>query len=149
MAKMTVRESLEYIEKATGMTYTEELQDKILNFLDKLPHHPSNVQYHHNGGLIVTICDYDYGWFAEVLVENDNGVMNVERRDGDNLDPNPQRVKSNTEALALLNEYSEIKWASDIDEYWNMSDDHKYWRRMNEMNERAFEKQNEIKNKLA
>lgn len=148
MAKMTVREALDYIVIAHGVPHTDELERKIISFLSKLPNHPSDIEYTNNG-VIKTVRDYDYGWYASVLVYNNNGKMHVEVIDGDNLDPNPQRAKSNAEALQVMKELSEIKWASDIDEYWNMSDDHKYWRRMSEMNDRAMEQTNRLKNKLA
>uniref|UniRef100_A0AB39C7I7 Peptidase n=1 Tax=Bacillus phage KoopaTroopa TaxID=3234046 RepID=A0AB39C7I7_9CAUD len=148
MAKMTVREALQYVVKAHGTPYTDELQSKIVSFLHKLPHHPYDIEYA-SEGVVKTVRDYDYGWYASVLVYNNNGKMHVEVIDGDNLDPNPQRVKSNTEALQVMKELSEVKWASDIDEYWNMSDDHKYWSRMSDMNMQALHKTEELKNKLA
>ncbi|UUV46122.1 hypothetical protein [Bacillus phage vB_BanS-Thrax1] len=145
--QMTVREALDYVVKANGEPFTVELRDNILKFLTLLPHCPSETEWLERGA-IKTVRDYDYGWFARVLVEENNGKLTVEVIDGDNLDPNPNRVKTNAEALALLKEYREIKFASDIDEYWNMSDDHKYWIRMSEMDTRAFAKQDEIKRKL-
>ncbi|UUV46374.1 hypothetical protein [Bacillus phage vB_BanS-Thrax2] len=148
MAKMTVREAVDYTVKGTGKEFTPELQGKIVNFLSKLPRHPDEIRYDYNR-VDITLRDYDYGWYITVLVMNDNGNMLVKVIEGDNLDPNPNRVKSNVEALQVMKELSEIKWASDIDEYWNMSDDHKYWRRMNEMNDRAMEQTNRLKNKLA
>ncbi|UUV46907.1 hypothetical protein [Bacillus phage vB_BanS-Thrax4] len=148
MAKMTVREALDYVVKAHGRPYTEELKDKILNFLDKLPHSPDDYGYV-TGGTLRTVRDYDYGWYASVIVYEYKGSIHVELIKGDNLDPNPNRVKSNTEALQVMQELSEIKWASDIDKFWNMSDDHKYWRKMSEMNDRAMEQTNKLKRKLA
>lgn len=144
---MTVSEALDYVQRATGMEYTEELNDKVLNFLQKLPRHPCEVRYD-GSRTDITIRDYDYGWFVTVLVMNDKGKMLVKVVDADNLDPSPSRVKTNAEALALLQEYSEIRFASDVDKHWNMSDDHKYWRKMNDMDNRAREKQDEIKRKL-
>ncbi|UGO50872.1 hypothetical protein PQE70_gp019 [Bacillus phage vB_BanS_Nate] len=148
MAKMTVREAVDYAIKATGKDYTEELQNKIVNFLSKLPRHPQEIS-HDTNRVDVTLRDYDYGWYITVLVMNDKGKMLVKVVDGDNLDPNPQRVKSNTEALQVMKELSEVKWASDIDEYWNMSDDNKYWRRMNDINMNALDQTRRLKNKLA
>ena len=145
--QMTVREALDYVVKANGKPFTVELRDKIVNFLSLLPRHPDEIRYLYDG-VIQTVRDYDYGWFACVLVEESNGKLTVEIIDGDNLDPNPNRVKTNAEALALMKEYKEIKWASDIDAHWNMSDDHRYWRKMSEMDDRAREKQDEIKRKL-
>jgi len=145
--QMTVSEALDYVQRATGMEYTEELNNKVLNFLEKLPRHPCEVRYD-GSRTDITIRDYDYGWFVTVLVMNDKGKMLVKVVDADNLDPNPNRVKTNTEALALLQEYNEIKYAIDIDKHWNMSDDHKYWRKMSELNDRAFAKADEIERKL-
>lgn len=148
MAKMTTSEALKYVVKANGQPFTVDLRDRVIKFLSLLPHHPSDTEYY-SDGVKRTVRDYDYGWYTDVLVIESNGKLSVEIVDGDNLDPNPNRVKSNAEALALLEEYRNIKWASDVDEYWNMSDDHKYWCRMNDINLRAFAKQDEIKNKLA
>ncbi|UUV46641.1 hypothetical protein [Bacillus phage vB_BanS-Thrax3] len=145
--QMTVREALDYVVKANGKPFTVELRDNILKFLTLLPHCPNETEWLERGA-IKTVRDYDYGWFARVLIEENNGKLTVEVIDGDNLDPNPNRVKTNAEALALLKEYREIKFASDVDEYWNMSDDHKYWIRMSEMDMRAFAKQDEIKRRL-
>ena len=145
--QMTVREALDYVQRATGMEYTEELNNKVLNFLEKLPRHPREVRYD-GSRTDITIRDYDYNWYVTVLVMNDKGKMIVKVVDADNLDPNPNRVKTNAEALALLQEYNEIKYAIDIDKHWNMSDDHKYWRKMSELNDRAFVKADEIERKL-
>lgn len=147
--KMTVREALAYIVRGNGMTYTEQLNSKVRKFICSLPHSPAETRYDMNFGDRYTIKDYEEGWFAVVKVHEDNGKMIVEIIDGDNMDDNPNRVKSNAEALAILEEINDIKYATDFDEYWDMTDDHKYWRKMNQLNTDSRAKENSLKLKLS
>lgn len=142
--KMTIREALDYIEQANGKPYTEELHIKVEKFLHNLPRNPENDRYDE-----VTVKDYNNGWFAVVrFFKNMDGTMFIKRVDGDNMDENPNRVKTNEEALQVLKELDEIRFASDIDEHWNMSDDHRYWRRMNDLDNKAWNKREQLLKKL-
>lgn len=146
--KLTVREALDFLSRSNGMPYTEELENDVRNFLNALPHHPDEYTDSEQYGLTKTICDYEQEWYAVVVVQKVDELLIVEVVDGDNLDSNPHRVKSNEEAVSLLKQYENIRYAKEFDEFWHMSDDHRYWRKMSELDERARFEAEQIKVKL-
>ncbi|AYP68163.1 hypothetical protein PQE75_gp031 [Bacillus phage vB_BcoS-136] len=145
--KMTVRESLNYIRKGNGTRFDRDTFNKMERFIRNLPQNPSDAILL-NGGTQYTIKDYFEGWFAVIQIYHLDGRIMIEIVDGDNLDADENRVKSNTEALNLMKELKGIVYAHHIDKYWHMTDDHKYWRRMNEMDKEAIRKSDEIKRRL-
>lgn len=141
--EMTVRDAIQYILKADGMPYTDELEDKIYKFMKKLPKDPEKCFYRE-----WCICDYNEGWFAEIKMKVVDGKISIKLINGDNLDPSEDRVKTNQEALKVLNELENIKSAYDIDQYWIYSDDHTYYNKMSEIDNQAYWKRQECYSKL-
>jgi hypothetical protein len=134
--KMNVRDALAYAVKGDGMEYSEEKYDKLYKFLKGLPHNPNEVE-HFISGVTFYIKDYKEGWFAQINLHHDKEKIYISMPDGDMMDKSDTRVKCNYEALKLMKELSEVKWAYDIDKHWNMSDDHRYWNKMNKIDEDA------------
>jgi predicted DNA-binding protein (MmcQ/YjbR family) len=145
--KITVRDAIDYLKLANGALYGEELKERLINFAKKLPHNPKGIRYV-EGGLTINVADYNQGWFACVLISSDYERITVNVIDGDNLSPNPNRVKSNDEAVKLVKEYYSIQSAYDIDKYWQMTDDSRYWNEMRKLDDEADEARNEIIRKL-
>ena len=143
LMKMTVREAIDYALKADGMPYTMELQDKLYDYFKKLPRNP---EMDSRGEF--TICDYSEGWYVEVKFGHNDSNLYVKVVDSDALDHSDERVKSNKEAMEILDKISKIKFASDIDQYWNMSDDHGYWRRMSDFDKKSTQEYNRLVRKL-
>lgn len=144
--KMTVREALEHIQKADGMVYTDELFNKLTNFLRKLPRNPMHDNYN-----MFEIADYSEGWYVGVRIDHnkyyiaDNDevlegedTFKVTIFEGGAILPSDTLVKSNEEALEVLKEIDSIKFANDIDANWNMSDDYSYWRKMSDLDDKAL-----------
>lgn len=145
--KMTVKEALKRACSLNGSEYTKERYKKLLNFLEKLPQNPSDKRYK-SDGFEFTIKDYSEGWYAIVSLSDKNGVINIETIDGDMMDANEKRVKSNQEAIKVMEEIKSIKYAYDIDKYWNMSDDHRYYRSMSEHDNKMKIKEMGLRSKL-
>ena len=141
--KMRVREAIDYAVKADGMPYTMELQDKLYYYFKKLPRNPQMDSWGE-----FTICDYSEGWYVKVLFGQNDSKLYVEIEDCDKLDYSDEMVKSNKEAMEILDKISKIKFASDIDKYWDMSDDHGYWRRMSDFDKKATNEYNRLVRKL-
>lgn len=151
--KITVRDALKCIAKGDGQPFSFEQREKIINFIRKLPHNPKNyfeiLRGHSDGDILrYTVMDYNEGWFATITIGDDRKTFNI-HIDGDNLDRNnPNRVKSNDEAMKLIEEFHAIKFYSDYDQYWQMSDDPRTYRAGSEHDNKAYGKQNEICSKL-
>lgn len=149
--KFTVKEGLEYFKLGNEMDYTEERLEKIESFIKKFPHNPRETRIQHvsNGIIkIMYIKDFEKGWFAEVYIGYGNNKIIAQVVDGDNLDTNENRVKTNHEALELLEIYHSLKYMSDIDKYWQMSDDHKYVNRCYEHDKEVGWEKDDIALKL-
>lgn len=144
--KMTIKEALKLACSIDGKGYTKERYDKLVKFLKNLPQNPSDFKY--GSELKFTIKDYFEGWYAIVAVSNNNGRINVEIIDGDMMDKSQERVKDNAEALKVMEELRSIKYAYDIDQHWNMTDDHRYWNRMHEHDIKMRNKADELRRKL-
>ena len=160
--KMTVEEAVDYILKADGMPFTEELLGKVRNFIRKLPRNPQNDSINK-----FEIADYseriyykiwiDYNPYymgddGEVKVSEGGKIFHINMYESGVIPPNPEifkhRVKSNEEALEVLKEIESIKFAYDIDKYWNMSDDHSYWSKMSDMDDEAHRMKTRLLSKL-
>ena len=120
--KMSINEVIDYVKKANGMNYTMELNDKLVNFLRTLPRDPSKDSY---GSF--KLIDYNSRTYYEVQIKGTGDFkMIVEVTDGSKLEESDKRVKTNEEAMKLLKELREIQTPYEIDQYWQMSDDHRY-----------------------
>ncbi|PJZ18595.1 hypothetical protein CEW46_27655 [Bacillus cereus] len=147
--KMTVKESIDYVIQGTGLPYTETMFSKIKKFLELLPHNPKGVNHITDACSQYYIMDYEQSWYVRIEVVAQNHKIIVGILDTDGLGPNPDRVKTNHEALELMKQYKEIKYPEDIDKHWRMSDDHRYWRRMQAMDDEANNRAEEILRKLS
>ena len=145
--KMNVRDAIAYACKGDGIDFNRETYDKLISYFYKLPHNPKETTFL-NFGREFIIKDYSEGWFAVVAVWVEDEKIRVKLCDGDMMDKDDNRAKSNKEALEIMAKFDDIKWASDIDEYWNMSDDHKYWSRMNDINRKAHWESDRLYSKL-
>lgn len=145
MCRMTVKEAINCLIKGNGTDYSTEKYNKIMTFLDKLPHKPTEYGVDNR----YYIRDYVEGWYVELLVEiTANDKFRICVLDCDMFDKNEKTVTNNVEALKILDEYRQIKSAYDLDEHWNMTDDHKYWRKMSNLNHEADIKRQKLLKRL-
>lgn len=143
-----VREALDYITIGDGAEWSEEKMDKVYHFLKKLPHNPKEIDFGY-GFITMTVKDYNAGWFAVVKYGKHEGRLSVKIVDGDMMDAREGRVKTNKEALELLEKYEAVECPSDTDKYWHMSDDHKYWSKMNDLFMKYLSERKSIESQLA
>ena len=142
MKNMTVKEAIKYVLTGNGAEYSDYKYEKVMAFIKKLPHNPSETYTEGNFTMgIFThfyIKDYEQGWFVHLALGHYNGIIVIEELDVDSLDSNDYRVKCNKQALELVKEYYDVKFAVDIDPYYEMSDSYQTtaWARKTDMEAR-------------
>ena len=142
--KMSINDVVDYIKKANGMDYTMELNDKLVKFLRTLPRDPSKDRYSS-----FKLIDYNSRTYYGVQIKRTGDLkMVVEISDGEVLEESNIRVQTNDEALKLLKELKEIQTPHEIDQYWQMSDDHKYVNSMFDYDRECSNKKYKIIEKL-
>ncbi|PGK51852.1 hypothetical protein CN918_29105 [Priestia megaterium] len=135
----TIKKGLDKIKSFDGEKYTEERYKKLEEILSGLPCYPMKDHFGYT-----TVLHVEEGWFTRIAIDiNDNKQICV-YMDGDNLDPSETRVKTTEEVLALTKEYHEIKDATDIDAFWQMTDDPREFSRMSQIDDNAKRRRREI-----
>lgn len=172
MMKMTVREAMAYLKNGNGKPIGEEAYSKVIALLDRLPQSPHDRQ---DGEMLPgvrqedvpedfaewlayvrrfrtyerTVKDYTEGWFAQVRYGRvHDGILLFEVLEEGKLPPSKQRVKTNEEALELMKAYDDVKFADDLDRYWEMSDDHRTMSWGRERDQEARQEQLRIAGRL-
>lgn len=157
---MTFEQAMDYIlNVANGKKCDDEMFRKMIGFVKSLPHHEKDLEINYrNGGYYrvhAILKDYDkkqsfHIYFGLEASSDDKDKLffsELQMIDPDGFDRDGI-ASSNEEALAIMKEIKEIKFAEDIDEYWEMSDDPRVARWASEVNQNARADKQSLLNRL-